>query len=67
MNIYVREAFRRHGLAHKIVSRLIEVARSRDCWKIYLETTDDGRPVYQSLGFRDFPDMMKYHNDTYGL
>ena len=67
MNIYVREAFRRHGLAHKIVSRLIEVERSRDCWKIYLETTDDGRPVYQSLGFRDFPDMMKYHNDTYGL
>jgi hypothetical protein len=28
--------------------------------KIYLETTDGGRPVYQSLGFRDMPDMMIY-------
>ncbi len=60
MNIYVREAFRNHGLAHQIVSRLIIEAKSRDCGKIYLETTDEGRPVYQSLCFRDLPDIMKY-------
>ncbi len=62
MNIYVRESFRNHGIAHKIVSRLIDEAKRRDCGKIYLETTDAGRPVYQSLGFRDLPDIMKYHN-----
>ncbi len=62
MNIYVREAFRNHGLAHLIVSRLIEQAKSRGCGKIYLETTNDGRPVYESLGFRDLPDIMKYHD-----
>ncbi len=62
MNIYVREPFRNHGLAHKIVTHLIEEAKSRDCGKIYLETTNDGRPVYASLGFRDLPDIMKYHN-----
>ncbi len=59
-NIYVREAFRKHGLAHRMVSRLIAEAKSRNCGKIYLETTDDGRPVYHSLGFRDLPDIMKY-------
>lgn len=59
MNIYVREAFRKHGIAHSIVSRLVEEALKRDCGKIYLETTEDGRPVYESLGFRDLPDMMK--------
>ncbi len=62
MNIYVRESFRKHGLAHKIVSRLIDESKYRGCGKIYLETTEDGRPVYQSLGFRDLPDIMKYHN-----
>ncbi len=62
MNIYVRESFRKHGVAHQIISRLIEEAKNRDCGKIYLETTEDGRPVYQSLGFHDLPDMMKYHN-----
>lgn len=59
MNIYVREPFRNHGVAHHIVSRLIERARALDCGKIYLETTDLGRPVYASLGFSDMPDMMK--------
>ena len=61
MNIYVRKNFRNHGIAHAIVKRLLEEARNRDCGKIYLETTADGKPVYTSLGFRDMPDMMKYY------
>ncbi len=63
MNIYVREAYRRHGLAHKIVSHLIQESLRRQCGKIYLETTADGRPVYESLGFHDLPDMMKYSKE----
>lgn len=59
MNIYVREPFRSHGVGHAIVSFLIERARERDCGKIYLETTADGRPLYTSLGFKDMADMMK--------
>ncbi len=61
MNIYVREPYRNHGIAHKMVACLIEEAQRRRCGKIYLETTDAGREVYRSLGFRDLPDMMKYH------
>lgn len=60
MNIYVRAAFRNKGIGHFIVSHLIEEARKRDCGKIYLETTHEGRHVYASLGFKDMPDMMKY-------
>ena len=62
MNIYVREAFRKHGIAHKIVSRLIEEAKKHECGKIYLETTAEGKPVYTSLGFREMADMMKYYD-----
>lgn len=62
MNIYVREAFRNHGVAHMVVSRLIEESLERGCGKIYLETTTDGKPVYTSLGFRDMPGMMKYYD-----
>ena len=61
MNIYVREAFRKHGIAHHVVSHLIDVAKKRGCGKIYLETTADGKSVYSSLGFKDMPDMMKYY------
>lgn len=59
MNIYVRRPFRRHGVAHAVVERLVEEARARGCGKIYLEATPDGRPVYASLGFRDMEGMMK--------
>ncbi len=62
MNIYVREAFRNKGIAHHLVSHLIEEAQKRGCGKIYLETTEDGKPVYSSLGFQDMPDMMKYYD-----
>lgn len=61
MNIYVREAFRNKGIAHRIVSRLVDEAKRRECGKIYLETTADGKPVYTSLGFREMNDMMKYY------
>ena len=62
MNIYVRKQFRNHGIAHTIVGRLIDEAKQRGCGKIYLETTEEGKPVYASLGFRDMPDMMKYYD-----
>ena len=60
MNIYVRRPFRQHGVGHAIVRKLLEVAQKLDCGKIYLETTEDGRGVYESLGFHDMPDMMKF-------
>ncbi|MCM1293368.1 MAG: GNAT family N-acetyltransferase [Bacteroides sp.] len=62
MNIYVRPQFRKHGIAHHIVRRLIHEARLRDCRKIYLETTADGRNVYLSLGFKDMDDMLRFND-----
>lgn len=59
MNIYVRDPFREKGVGHAIVKRLVAEARERGCEKIYLETTPEGRPLYESLGFVDLPDMMK--------
>lgn len=60
MNIYVREPYRGHGVGHAIVRWLVEKARSLDCEKIYLETTDIARPLYKSIGFENLPGMMKY-------
>lgn len=65
MNIYVREHFRNRGIAHRIIRHLLDIARKRCCGKIYLETTDEGRPVYLSLGFRDMQNMMTlWHNQS---
>lgn len=64
MNIYVREAYRNKGIAHRIVRRLLDLAAERGCEKIYLETTDEGRPLYLTIGFRDMPDMMIYGTEN---
>lgn len=58
MNIYVREPYRRKGVARHIVARLIDEARNRNCGKIYLESTAEGEPLYRSLGFRPMSGMM---------
>ena len=59
MNIYARPQFRRQGIGDKIVRWLIEQAEQRGITKIYLETSEDGRPLYREIGFTEMPDMMK--------
>lgn len=60
MNIYVRQPYRNHGIGHAIVEKLIAEATSLNCGKIYLETTAQGRTLYQSMNFIDLPDIMIY-------
>ncbi len=58
MNVFTRKPYRKSGFGRKIVQELIEEARNRNIDKIYLETSDPGRPLYLSMGFKDYPDMM---------
>lgn len=59
MNIYSRPQFRRQGIGHAIVCWLIGQAHLRGISKIYLETSQDGRPLYQEIGFSDMIGYMK--------
>jgi ribosomal protein S18 acetylase RimI-like enzyme len=51
MNVYTRDAFRRRGIGAKMVTFLIEEAKSQGATEISLDATEAGRPLYQSLGF----------------
>ncbi len=59
MNIYVREAYRRQGLARKICQFLIRRAHEKGAEKIYLESSQMAVPLYTSLGFTDMSGYMK--------
>lgn len=59
MNIYTRPQFRRQGVGEKIVLWLIEQAIQLGITKIYLETSDCGRKLYQKIGFSPMVDYMK--------
>lgn len=51
MNMYVRPAYRREGIATRILDLLVKDARGRGIDCITLEATDAGRPLYGKYGF----------------
>lgn len=51
LNVYTREPYRRQGLAKTLLGKLIDEARGRGVSKVTLAYTDDGYPLYESLGF----------------
>lgn len=50
-NIYTLPALRKRGVASRLLARLIDEAKSRNCERILLNTTDMGRSLYEKCGF----------------
>ena len=51
MNVYTRSAYRRQGIARRMVEMLIEETWKKGATEISLDATVMGRPLYESLGF----------------
>ena len=52
LNVCTDPKWRRRGCARSVVSRLIDDLRALGATRIGLHATDDGLPLYESLGFR---------------
>ena len=59
MNIYTRKEYRGQGVGKAVVSWLVDYAKKQGITKIFLETSDCGRALYESIGFQDMKDYMK--------
>lgn len=57
--IYVVPGHRRRGIARELTERAIAWCKERGCVRIRLQASKAGRPLYESLGFRTFQEMMK--------
>ena len=51
VNMYTDPAHRRQGLAHLLMETMIAWARGEGHATLYLHASDEGRPLYDSLGF----------------
>ena len=59
MNIYTRPQYRGKGVGRTTVKWLVDEAKREGISKIYLETTDKGRPMYKKLGFSEMKGYLK--------
>ena len=53
LNVLTYPEYRRKGLATRVVSLLIEEARKSGVSSIDLSATQDGKPLYEKLGFTE--------------
>lgn len=53
LNVYTRPEYRRHGYARQVMERLLEDAAQQDICLVELNATEDGYPLYRSVGFTD--------------
>ncbi len=51
LNVFVEPAYRKRGLARELVQLCLAEARARGIGVVTLHASDEGRPLYESLGF----------------
>lgn len=51
MNVYVERPWRRRGLARRLMTDVLAWARANRVARVVLHASDEGRPLYEALGF----------------
>ncbi len=51
MNMYTVPAWRHHGLARRLLDKLIEHSRAEGAGRVWLRASDQGKAVYRKYGF----------------
>ena len=59
MNLYTHPAYRRRGIARRMLELLVAAARERGAAHITLDATEMGRPLYEGFGFVPMEGMME--------
>lgn len=52
LNVFTQPEARRLGAARALMERLVEEAKAAGVRRIWLRASEDGRPLYESMGFR---------------
>jgi len=57
VNMYTEAEYRRRGLAKKLMKRMIDWCKGEGFGAVLLHASDQGRPLYESLGFEPTNEM----------
>ncbi len=57
INVYVEPEYRRQGIARRLMEVMIEWCRDHGYVSVFLHASNEGRPLYASMGFAPTPEM----------
>lgn len=57
LNMYVEREHRRRGIARALMEAMIAWCREQDFARVGLHASDEGRPLYEKLGFKPTNEM----------
>jgi GNAT superfamily N-acetyltransferase len=57
VNMYTEPPWRGRGLARRLMEAMIEWCREQGFRVLYLHASDEGRPLYEGLGFKPTNEM----------
>lgn len=58
MNVYTNADYRRQGIARQMMNMLLDEAKERGVTYVSLDATENGRPLYKTLGFDENKENM---------
>ena len=57
VNMYTEPGYRRRGIARELMKRMLAWCRTEGFGSVVLHASEDGRPLYESLGFEPTNEM----------
>ena len=57
VNMYTEPGYRRRGIARTLMEIMVDWCRKEGLGSVLLHASEDGRPLYESLGFRPTNEM----------
>ncbi len=61
-DVVVNKEFQGQKIGEKIMIHLIEIAKKHGCYKTILNCTDDVKPFYEKLGFKQVSNELRLDN-----
>ncbi len=59
-DVVIDKNFQRQKIGDKIMKYLLEIAKNRGCYKTILDCTDDVKPFYEKLGFKQIANELRF-------
>ncbi|QRK11683.1 GNAT family N-acetyltransferase [Archangium violaceum] len=60
LNMYTEPGWRGRGIARALFTELMRFSREQGAGRIWLHATDEGRPLYESVGFKPNPTALEW-------